>query len=118
MSDLSKIPLLAQALVACRLCRRAVLAMLAETDQLVALGVCDVIETMTKMTGKTSDRDSSEVVLSRIYRTRSNHASLQSIHWTLEAVVAAYGPSALSGDEPTTVAAMRCIKSVSEDDYR
>ena len=115
MSDLSKIPLLAQALVACRLSRRAVLAMLAETDQQLALGVCDVDESMTKIAGKTIDRDSSEVVLSKIHRTRSNQAALQSLHWALEAVVAAHGPSVLSGDEPATVAAMRCIESVSDD---
>ena len=113
--QLAWLPLFAQALVACRLARRTVQAMLTGADQKVALQVCDALEAACKQGDRWCDEHSSLDSLGSIRVWREHEVVLSTLHLTRAAIAAAQNAIASPVDETATYFVQRCIAAVSSD---
>lgn len=112
---LAVLPLFAQSLVAGRLARRAVLAMLDGEERLLALEACDVVESIAR---RGDGWSASLVVPARLRkhrRTRENEAALEAVRWAFDAAGAAQGALDFPVDALVTASAQRSISAVCDD---
>lgn len=114
-SALNVLPLFGQALVACRLARRAAMAMLASEARETALAACDWIELIIRNGGGWRKSHPALEAFQALHRTGSSRAALEAIHWALDSAGAAEGASDFPVDGIVTSSAMRCIESVAGD---
>lgn len=114
-TELKSLPLFAQALVACRLARRAALAMMAGADQALALEACDAIEAIARDADGWRDENPPIKALAKIRRTRENESALEAVRWAYDSVGVAQGALDFSVDATVTGSAQRCINAVCDD---
>ncbi len=113
--QLESLPLFAQALVACRMARRAVQAMLNGADEKCALLGCDAIESVIELGVGWCDDNPVLSSLARISSTRDNEAALVALNCAIGSVGAAQ--SAIDFPVSTNVSpfVQRCIEAVVTD---
>lgn len=113
--DLEALPLFGQGLVAARLARRAVLAMLADKDQQTALAACDALDGVTRCgDGWRSAQPTIEKV-QRLRRTRETEAAIEGVRWANDSVGAAEGSLDFPVDATVAASARRCFNAIADD---
>ena len=115
MSDIVRLPLFAQSLVACRLARRAAQAMLTGEDQKIALDSCDTIEFVAKHGDGWSTDHPAVMATTMIRRTRGSEATLDALRWAFDSVAAAQAALDFPVDRTVTASANRAIQAVCSD---
>lgn len=114
-TDLAALPLFAQALVAARLARRAVLAMAGPRELAALLAACDVIESITRRGDGWDALLPEFAALKGMPRTRSNEAALEAVRWAFDSAGAAQGALDFPVDSVVTHSARRCVQAVCLD---
>lgn len=113
--DLTALPLFGQGLVASRLARRAVLAMLADKDQQTALAACDALDEVTRRgDGWPSAQPACDKV-QRLRRTRETDAAIESVRWANDSIGAALGALDFPVDATVAASAERCFSAIAHD---
>lgn len=109
--DLASLPLFAQALVASRIARRAVLAMLTDPEQSLALAACDRVDAIAREGG--GWRKAKEPAAVRtLPRSRATEAALEAVRWAFDSVGAAEGALDFPVDATVTASATRAVDAV------
>lgn len=112
--DLASLPLFAQALVASRIARRAVLAMLTATEQSLALAACDRIDAIAREGGGWRSAKEPGAVRA-LPRARATEAALEAVRWAFDSVGAAEGALDFPVDATVTASAARSVDAVRGD---
>jgi hypothetical protein len=115
MPDLDSLPLFARALVAARMARRCVMAMLEETDREAALAACDLIERITRQEEGWEDGHPAMRAVSRIRSGRGKAAALEAVRWAFDSAGAAQGANDFPVDHVVGASAHRCFAAVTAD---
>lgn len=113
--DLTILPLFAQALVACRLARRAALAMLFGDVQKSALAACDEIDGIIRRGSGWYDKHPGIAATAKAKRTRETQAALEAVRWANDSAGAAQGANDFPVDAVVTASTQRCIEAVCRD---
>jgi hypothetical protein len=113
--DIAALPLFGQALVACRLARRAAMAMVASEDRGVVLAACDEIDTIIRTGGGWRGSHPAMDAARAMPRTHGTRAALEGVRWAFDSAGAAEGANDFPVDAIVTSSATRCIEAVSED---
>ena len=109
---LPSLPVFAQTLLACRLARRAALAMFDAIDLEIALQACDALETISK-SGEDASYDHSNLnAIVGIRRTSSNEAALKALHHAVDAIKAAKASSLSLETASVTSSVQKCLDAV------
>lgn len=114
-SELAALPLFGQALVACRLARRAAMAMLAGEELDIGLAACDRIEDIIRTGGGWRRSHPAIDAFQALDRTGPTRAALEAIRWALDSAGAAEGASDFPVDGTVTASARRCIDAITDD---
>lgn len=114
-SQLAPLPVFAQSLVACRVARRAVQAMLTDLERNVALSACDALEDFTKQGGASCAGQPNLGALASISAGREQRAAFEALHFACCAVTAAQRRIAAPVDSNAIYFVGRCIAAVNSD---
>lgn len=114
-TDLASLPLYGQALVAGRMARRAVLAMLQEADLEKGLAACDVIERIARREDSWRSGHPAMRAMERIRPGRGKHAALEAVRWAFDSVGAAQGANDFPVDHVVGASAQRCFAAITAD---
>lgn len=113
--DLTALPLFGQGLVASRLARRAVLAMLPSNDQQTALVACDSLDEVTRRGDGWRSAQAACEQLQRLRPTRETEAAIEGVRWANDSVGAAQGALDFPVDATVAASAERCFSAIAHD---
>ncbi len=115
VESLQALPLFARALVASRVARRAVLAMLDGEMRELGLSACDEIDGILLSGEGWRDHLPGVRASGRAPRTRGSAAALEAVRWAFDSTGAAQGANDFPVDAMVTGSAVRCIEAVRAD---
>lgn len=113
--DLESLPLFARALVAARMARRAVLAMLEGKEREAGLALCDLVEQIVQRRASWKASAAQIRAVERIRRTRTNTAALEAARWAFDAAGAAQASLDFPLDDGVATSARRCLAAIESD---
>lgn len=114
-TDLESLPLFGRALVAARMARRAVLAMLAGAERDAGLAACDLVERIVQR-GSGWEASAGEFrAVQRIGRSRGNRAALEAVRWAFDSAGAAQAANDFPVDSVVGASAHRCFAAIEGD---
>ncbi len=112
---LAALPLFGQSLVACRLARRAALAMLDGDQQATAISACSQVEEVIRTGEARHTSQPSLVRAANLPRRSEAAAAFEALRWANDSAGAAAGASDFPVDAIVTASAKRCIEVVAMD---